>query len=565
MSDDDRSAWRTYWIAWSSLAFVHILIVWLLPVLPGQDLPQHLAYARIFRDYHDRNLPFAEFYTLPARFQPYFSVYWLLAHIGRWMTISAAMRVVMSAYVLALLGTFHALVRAVHDDVETRPPPWTALLGGGLVWNPIVCMGFVPFIVCIPIFLGACALYLRWIRGHAPSWVALATLLLCAAMASVHIVAAGSFLLFVSLHLWRADRRTVAATALVWTTIATVLWLWHLRGDVGLGQSEKIDFGEAYRSTFTLDFITEALKIQWYSPLATITYSLWAILGPYRWARLFVTALAVVVLAWATRDGAPDARPPRRTTRIFVAFAALAALAPWGLYVPTEITFLNFRLLALAFMLCLALVPPRRFASRPSRNTLFVFVLFVTIQFVTAVTSFAHESRSVLTLLRDARPRGTILTLTFHSSSERFGRIFRMSHFLPMYYTIDDGGIVSQFWADYVPHLPIGYRTGKKPAQPPDWEPWNFRAEHLGDAAFVLIQAPNDDDGRRAQAGYANAQTILNNSADLVRCDGLWCLYRVRRDQPQASNAAVEWIPAAAIAQVAGRSSGPPTSRSVAP
>jgi hypothetical protein len=35
-----------------ALLAANLVLVWTLPVLPGQDLPEHLAYVRIFADYH---------------------------------------------------------------------------------------------------------------------------------------------------------------------------------------------------------------------------------------------------------------------------------------------------------------------------------------------------------------------------------------------------------------------------------------------------------------------------------------------------------------------------------
>ena len=45
-------------IPWTALFLVaNLVLVWALPLIPAQDLPQHLTYIRIFADYGDPSLP----------------------------------------------------------------------------------------------------------------------------------------------------------------------------------------------------------------------------------------------------------------------------------------------------------------------------------------------------------------------------------------------------------------------------------------------------------------------------------------------------------------------------
>lgn len=131
-------------------------------------------------------------------------------------------------------------------------------------------------------------------------------------------------------------------------------------------------------------------------------------------------------------------------------------------------------------------------------------------------------------LLEQAQPRGVMLTVAFHNRSRHFGKQFRLTHFLPMYYTVRQRGINTQFWARYTAHLPVDYRAGKRPAGPPDWRPGELTAAHLPDVDFVLLQRATPDNSRRDVEGSAAAEKLLEAHADLVRCDDLWCLYRTR-------------------------------------
>lgn len=69
-----------------------LAILWSLPILPGQDLPQHLAYARILLDHARPKLAFRGWYQLPAHLQPYFLPHLLIALLGRLLDVLAAIK-----------------------------------------------------------------------------------------------------------------------------------------------------------------------------------------------------------------------------------------------------------------------------------------------------------------------------------------------------------------------------------------------------------------------------------------------------------------------------------------
>ena len=104
-----------------------------------------------------------------------------------------------------------------------------------------------------------------------------------------------------------------------------------------------------------------------------------------------------------------------------------------------------------------------------------------------------------------------------------------MLHFLPMYFSVLDGGIATQFWAKYTEHLPIDYRPGKRPAQSDDWSPQTFdETKHLRDSSWVILQRTTDDDPTGLRNDADRVEKKLAKGADLVDCDGIWCLYHVR-------------------------------------
>src|ERR1700722_13534173 len=88
------------------LLVANLALVWLLPLIPAQDLPQHLTYIRIFADYDSPDYPFKDFYTLPTGFQPYDTIYLLLAVIARHSSVLFALRLALSLYVVLIFVGF---------------------------------------------------------------------------------------------------------------------------------------------------------------------------------------------------------------------------------------------------------------------------------------------------------------------------------------------------------------------------------------------------------------------------------------------------------------------------
>ena len=542
-----------------ALLAANVGLVWALPVIPAQDLPEHLTYVRIFADYASAALPFHDFYTLPAKFQPYDSVYLLLAVLARLVTVRGAIRLLMSAYVIGTFAGFHFLAAACRGDggageageraEAPRASPLTGALASVLVWSPVVTMGFLQYFLCIPLVLLTLAMYVRWSEdGNRPARVA-AVILGGIVISSVHLVAAGALGLFVLLYAvcnWSAPERArrIEATSAVLASIVGTLIAWRFYGDVLGARPRSLDLAGAIRDAQGFEFVNTVFNVTWYDPPVTLNYLTWAVLGPFRWAGMIIPALgivALVVAVWRTaRTGQPAPRL-RRYLRAALAFSLVSCLLPWGIQNPSEITYLNFRLIALAFALLLPAVPAvwferagdgdaARSDPRPRQWALGVFCVTAFLNYAGHALAFGREANVPLRLLARADTEGVLLPLVFHSKSDYFGKGFRLTHFLPMYFTIAEGGIASQFWARYTEHLPIDYRPGKRPAQPDDWSPQNFdAAKHLKDARWVLFQGTTEEDSPRARGDCTKARIALEKEADRVACEGPWCLYKVRK------------------------------------
>jgi hypothetical protein len=271
--------------------------------------------------------------------------------------------------------------------------------------------------------------------------------------------------------------------------------------------------------------------VSWQDPLVTLNHLSWTLFGPFRWGGQLAVAAGMLCVAASVRKSAGDAVPADpvlyRHRRAALLFALVSCLLPWGFRAPTEITYLNSRMIGLAAVLLLPLIPPGWFQKRSARITLTAFCSFLVLNTGARAFGFAGEAEAPLRLLRLAQPRGLLAALPFHNRSAYFAKGFRLTHYLPMYYTSRDGGVSTQFWARYTPHLPVGYREGKRPALPPDWSPWNVQAGNLQDAEWIMTQQPTEDEPAQMMASFEGVRSlVLAQGARLVSCEGGWCLYR---------------------------------------
>lgn len=523
---------RLYRWAFFGLIALNLLWVWILPIFPAQDLPQHLAYVRILMDYGRADLPFASTYALPEHFQPYYTVYYVLAGIGRWTSLLTALKVLLSLYVVAVFFSFEALVRAVHPD-RSGGPLWTGLLGALLVWNPIFAIGFLAFALCVPIFFWGAAALFR-LGGPAPrraDWLWL--LASAVALSSVHVVAAGALLLLVVLHaaFVRTFRGALSALG-TFLVVGACLALFGLGGETGLAPTLPVDFAEAFREGHGLDFLTTALHINWGDNLQRLHFILWAALGPYRSWGLALMAAGASALAFAARKQPSGPGISSVVLRSVFAFGAISFVLPHGFYAPTEIMFLGFRLLVLAVALAIALIPPARFTQRAVAEGLVAFCAMAGLHFGYRASAFVQEAAPVLELLKLAEPKGMLAPVSFHEHSDHFGKQFHLTHFLPMYYTVNQGGVSTQFWARYTKHLPIAYLPGKDPPKPPDLSPHLLEAKHLEGADWYLVELAREEDPLKNKHGSAVALQLFEEHGTQERCYAGWCLFRADKASP---------------------------------
>src|SRR5580692_5145838 len=97
----------TFWL----LTWFNVTLVCALPIIPGHDLPQHLAYARILATQRD---PFiARMYTVDTA-DTYATLHRVVGALANATSIDVAIHLVYALYALSVPLAFAWLVRAVH-------------------------------------------------------------------------------------------------------------------------------------------------------------------------------------------------------------------------------------------------------------------------------------------------------------------------------------------------------------------------------------------------------------------------------------------------------------------
>lgn len=524
-----------YWILLGSLGVAHVVVIACLPVLPGQDLAQHLSYVRILRDYTDSAFPFSRFFELPNNYQPYFTTHLLLVGAARLTSIDVAIKVAYGAYAVAMLAGFHRVVASQKFDPGQRGPHWAGLLGSMFVWNPVVLMGFVPFMATMPVFLLGCSALL-----YRKSRLRRIDLVLAfgaaAILSSTHAVAAGAFVIFaVIIAVATRTRRAVDDMLLVALVAVAVQFLWTRFAEHGLGRFGGIDWKSAW-AAHGVFALPEALDARW-SPVGRKTeYLRWSILGPYPSLGQFAVGAALASLFAAAGlaalrerryrvSGAADLLPVKATC----GFLALSIVMPWGIYVPSEITYLDMRLLALAAPLVVAVA----MTLTPQINYLVAAAAAAVpiVVFGSAASAFATEAMPARLLLRGEAADKTLLPVVLDPASNGFAPYFEVHRFVPLYYTIDRGGIAALFWGRYAPHLPVGYRPGMRPPTPPESNPGDLGEIDLRAFDLVLMRrSPTDRRGLQG-GGLSDGASPPRLTERFIqeRCSGGWCLIELRR------------------------------------
>ena len=127
-----------------TLAFM-LVPIWATQWLPLQDLGGHIELMEIMHRHGDSTLAFQKTYILPGWFDPNslsLGVAWLLGpHIGT----LAVSKLLLCFYVLGMPLSILSMARAFQRS------PWLALIGTPFVFNALMNVGFINYLIALPL------------------------------------------------------------------------------------------------------------------------------------------------------------------------------------------------------------------------------------------------------------------------------------------------------------------------------------------------------------------------------------------------------------------------------
>lgn len=250
---------KVFVLLYLALCAVYLAPVVLLRHLPMQDGPAHLALVQIWR-HLDGDGVIAREYVARGGLPPYVTYYSLLRLLGGVLSLEAANRVILGAYVISLpLAVSYLATRFGRDRRY-------GLLAFPLIYNTPFVYGFTSNVVALPIFVVTIALLKEYLDR--PKWtkeLALALLVILLYFSHVLVAAAfavgGPIVFFSQVHPpLRILRRCLFALpamiiALLWSRGQTessgfdgqylsvsenITWLFSWTNDVQLGSVDEV-------------------------------------------------------------------------------------------------------------------------------------------------------------------------------------------------------------------------------------------------------------------------------------------------------------------------------------
>jgi hypothetical protein len=135
-----------------------VLIVWPLCTpgyLPIEDLPQHLAAVRVLHSYHDPQFGFARYFELDLFRTQYLAYYLVADGLAYLVDLELGNRLLIIACAASTPYALRYLLRALERD------QWPALFALPLTYNAHLILGFVNFLMAIPLALFGLGLAVR--------------------------------------------------------------------------------------------------------------------------------------------------------------------------------------------------------------------------------------------------------------------------------------------------------------------------------------------------------------------------------------------------------------------
>jgi hypothetical protein len=453
--------------------------------LPIEDLPQHLAAIRVLHSYHDPRFDFVRYFERDLLGTQYLAYYVLADALAYLVDLELANRMIVVACALATPYALRYLLRALGRA------EWPALFALPLTYNAHLILGFVNFLMAIPLALFGLGLAVRQ-RG-APSH-ARAVGLACVALLAFfsHVVPFALMALGCGLiALEREPRRVLTRLApLLPAGLASVLWLSRspagratLTAATGGTDGPQPQFQPAAFALQDMpNWLTDTFHgdaDNWVLRGVLLVLGLTLLLG---WGRALWRWRTGRVAALTSRPGAHALLPlaPLALTLYFVLPSAYAWIWPIAQ---------RFPLLAVLFLIPVLPAPPR--AATWLLACALLALTFAEQRLVShAFAEFdAHEVGDFDAALAAIPPRKRVVGLIYARGSAQV-KFAPFIHYVA-YYQARKGGAVMFTFADF-PQSPFRFREAQRPPRvQPRWEwlPQLVRPSDLRWYEYVLVRA----------------------------------------------------------------------------
>lgn len=492
--------------------------------LPLLDLPQHLATVRILRDLDTPGWGLTDYYTVDFGRTQYLG--WYLAAVGlsHMMSVVAAAKLLLIAYVVALPWSMVALLRAFGR------PPVVALLAAPLAWNGAFWLGYVNYVSALPLVLWWLAAVQQALDGEPLAgrprlalWLQAAAWPLLLWLLHVQALLHGSILVLLVLLThplgWRTKR--VLQVALSAVPAAGLFVAWALT-------SALVTAGTDWQASRAGHNAQDPLP-RW-QPLQQQLVGLPDhVMGALanrqdRWV-LLALLLAIVVMAlgplWP-RPKSPDSESDHHAkTRAQTRTLWLLSGVSLTLYfvLPTRYRWvysINTRTLPLTGLLLLAAASRPGMAQRPWLAAGVVLSMVLAAVLGGPVRQFSERSQGVRNLLRQVPTGQRGLAVLQRSDSA----LFRHQPYLHIaqYAVLERGGMVDFSFANF-PQSPVVFKPPGPPLLPPRFEK-NPNALNLATDGryynWFLVRLKGNDLPDKFAAELGKSLRQVHRSADWV-------------------------------------------------
>lgn len=134
-----------FYITFTGLILVNVVLIFATRLLPFIDLPQHLAYATIHKYIGQAGNYFDQYFKVFPLFMKWNSFHPFFCGLEIWPSVEFGNRIFFSLYVILLPASVLYFIKKINGNL------WLALLSFVLIYNFNVSWGFVGFIFAIPI------------------------------------------------------------------------------------------------------------------------------------------------------------------------------------------------------------------------------------------------------------------------------------------------------------------------------------------------------------------------------------------------------------------------------